>query len=522
MSSEINTAINKIREAVANGVGGPELLALIEETARAADVPQITLEKFAKAEQERAAAVAAIDDAAAGWQDEVHRRAAASALQVGDLLPAPVAGAVERLTRYLPSDPLASVLLVLTAFSGSLRVGNTICVNPAAGYIQPLMLFGGIVATSGQKKSPVFRALVSEAIKDVIAAVRADHRQRVQDWNAAAKKAEEDGTDPPPKPGPEPRVRATGFTGEALAHQLAVNEETGTGLVITIDELDQLFAGENQYRGGRGGDEHQLLELWDGTGQEILRIGAEVQRRFDRCHISIIGCIQPDVLRGRAGSGDPRGKWARFIWAPIPRREAPLPLDYEDDGYVDALRTLQKTYLCGYRYEPKQYRLDREGIVVFRDYELRCQQEALKAPRAAIEALISKAAGKVARIAGILHVLNKVSGEATGDVVPAATVQKAIEMVDVLNQWVILQQDQVSHADAVDAGALLERIHRLSVSANRAVPAREVIPRLSKKQRVGVDVEVVKSAMRKLAELGRGQVILTDQGAYTYLAAEAA
>ena len=107
--------------------------------------------------------------------------------------------------------------------------------------------------------------------------------------------------------------------------QLAANEQKALGLLVAMDELDGLFASENAYRGGRGADEQILLETYDGNGQEILRVRDDVERRFDCCHVSIVGGIEPEVLAARVSEGDPRGKWARFCWAPIPRRVFPAP-----------------------------------------------------------------------------------------------------------------------------------------------------------------------------------------------------
>ncbi len=261
------------------------------------------------------------------------------------------------------------------------------------------------------KKSPLFRALVRNPVRQVVQEIRTAYRLDLEQWEALNSNQAESGSPPIPKPR-EGRAITTGYTTEALMGQLAANEQKALGLLVAMDELDGLFASENAYRGGRGADEQILLETYDGNGQEILRVRDDVERRFDRCHVSIVGGIQPEVLAARV-SGDPRGKWARPAGHRSPAGSVPCPCD-GDGGFQAAAEALAAVYLQGHRITPEIYRLDPTGRERFRAYEERCQREALDASSGAVRALRSKAAGKVARIAGVLHVLAIVCDEACG------------------------------------------------------------------------------------------------------------
>jgi hypothetical protein len=510
-------AIAALQQAMANGLGEVELQGLIQELSERHDTSPLSLQRVAQAERDRLGASVEMEAARKAIEAERDRQELAANLRLCDLLPTRAAKAAEALTRYLPADPLASTLLVLGGFSGVLRLGSRINAYPATNFVEPLCLFAGIVATSGQKKSPLFRALVRNPVRQVVQEIRAAYRQELEKWEALNSKQAESGSPPIPKPR-EGRAVTTGYTTEALMGQLAANEQNALGLLVAMDELDGLFASENAYRGGRGADEQILLETYDGNGQEILRVRDDVERRFERCHVSIVGGIQPEVLSARVSEGDPRGKWARFCWAPIPRRVCPLPPCDGDGGFQAAAEELAAVYLQGHRISPETYRLDPTGRERFRAYEEQCQRDALDAPTGAVRALRSKAAGKVARIAGVLHVLAIACDEAFGPVVDAALIDQAILLVDFLDGWAAGIHQRTAGGDGSTADGLMRKVHQLSSASRAPITSREVWHRLSKAQRKATDCALIETAMAQLAHLGVGEVTVSERGAHAYRA----
>lgn len=79
----------------------------------------------------------------------------------------------------------------------------------------------------------------------------------------------------------------------ALLHEL---DKRGLSVLVLRDELSGLFGAMNAYRSGKGADEQQLLELFDGHAFTSLRVTAG-DRSYERCQVSIYGAIQPGVLR---------------------------------------------------------------------------------------------------------------------------------------------------------------------------------------------------------------------------------
>ena len=75
-----------------------------------------------------------------------------------------------------------------------------------------------------------------------------------------------------PRPTPL-ELRINDYTGEALVVALKKSDEQSRAILIQRDEIKAIFSNLNAYRSGRGSDEQQLLELYDGTPYRSLRIG---------------------------------------------------------------------------------------------------------------------------------------------------------------------------------------------------------------------------------------------------------
>jgi hypothetical protein len=144
-----------------------------------------------------------------------------------------------------------------------------------------------------------------------------------------------------------------------------------------------LFGGLNAYRKGRGGDEEQLLEAYDGGGHSSLRVSAEGGGRFyERAQLSIFGGIQPAVLRGLVGTGeDASGLWARFAFAPVPDRVVPLPADdSEEEATISqqAAQHLAEVAHDLFRLPRVVLTLADDARAILFDYETRCSARDLR------------------------------------------------------------------------------------------------------------------------------------------------
>jgi hypothetical protein len=216
------------------------------------------------------------------------------------------------------------------------------------------MLWCGLVADSGDLKSPIMRAVLwpTKAIQDELMreygeAKRlyeqqlAEHEQQLAEW----KKGKQTGERPQPPEKPiARRIWTADVTVEAAASTLAT-DPAARGIVIISDELVGWLGSFDRYKGGRG-DEGFFLSGHGGDSFIADRkTGDRPVIHARRVAISIIGGIQP----GRAvaefnAARRASGLVPRFIIAMPPRRPVewteaePSPLTA--DSYAGLVRRL--------------------------------------------------------------------------------------------------------------------------------------------------------------------------------------
>jgi CRISPR-associated protein Cmr3 len=508
----------RLREAVSEGMGGADLAALVAELATASEQGSISVQRLADAirtEQLQAVAVAAEAQQIAAERD---RQEIGQLLSAHYLLPAGIAAAIETRARYLPCDGPSAVLPFLATVAGLVKLGTEVEGSAPAGYSVPVNLFACLVGRSGAKKSPVGRLLVEAPTADLRAELaRANQRDR-EAWEEQCRDLKK-GDAKPPAPHPK-RLSVSDFTAEALAAQLQTQEAAGLGLLVHRDELSGLFGSLNAYRGGRGADEQQLLELFDGSGLSSLRIVGD--RHYSRSQVSIWGSTQPEVLRQLVADGDASGLWARFLFVPLPERAVPLPLATSAAEVAEveaAAATLANACRAVYRLPRQTYRLAPAAAERFAHYELNRQRAALGATIGAQSALYGKSAGKVLRLAGVLHLLQIAAGElAASSEIEPGTIERAAALVDHLDAWALSLHAEVA---AGGVGQAMRTVHRAAEAAAEAIRWKDLAVRLSAKQRKEIDAATFKEAAAALAAGGYGEVEAGKRGAISYRATRA-
>jgi hypothetical protein len=505
----------RLREAISEGMGGADLAALVAELAAASEQGSFDVQRMADAIRAEQLQVVAVAAEAQQIEAERDRQEIGELLNAGYLLPPSIAAAIETRSRYLPCCGPSAVLPFLATVAGLVKLGTEVEGSAVAGYRVPINLFACLVGRSGAKKSPIGRLLVEAPTTDLRADLaRANQRER-EAWEQECremKKGEAKPTAPNPK-----RLSVSDFTGEALAAQLQTQEAAGLGLLVHRDELSGLFGSLNAYRGGRGADEQQLLELFDGSGLSSLRIVGD--RHYSRSQLSIWGSTQPDVLRQLVADGDASGLWARFLFVPLPERAIPLPMSTsaaEAEEVEAAAQTLANTCSTVYRLQPQTYRLAPAAAERFAHYELNRQQAALRATIGAQSALYGKSAGKVLRVAGVLHLLRIATGEASsGALIEQATIEQAAALVDLLDAWALGLHAEVA---AGGAGQLMRTVHRVAEAVAGPIRWKELSVKLSAKGRKETDAAAFAEAARALAAAGYGEVETGKRGAISYRA----
>jgi len=513
--------ITEVRErltyAVDQGASRQDLEALRLELAAASDINPASLRDLLRSIEQEQEADQSIASEVATIQAEVDRQGISRELTLDRILPPSIANALQVRCKALPVDDVAAAMTYLVTISGVVKLGTEVVASHAADYRVPLNLYGCLVARSGAKKSPVSRLLVSAPTHQIRIDLARQHARAMADWDDACRGMK--ASDRPPEP-QAAHLSISDTTAEALAAQLQVQEARGLGLLLHRDELAGLFGSLNAYRSGKGGDEEQLLEAYDGSGFRSLRVAATGGGRFyERCHLSIWGTIQPAVLKALVADGDASGLWARFMFVPLPERVVPIAESEtieEQQQSQAAAAVLAATCQAIYRMPRTSLELSPEARTSFVRYEQTCQGEALRASIPAQGALFGKSAGKALRIAALLQLLQLAAPDGEhSEEITSDSMGWAILLTDQLNAWTL-----GLHADVAGGGAndLMRLVHRIAMASGRAIGWRDVAVRLSKAQRREVDSAAVAKAFDALGGIGVGLAERTARGAASYRA----
>ena len=364
-----------------------------------------------------------LSDAAVG----LHPKTGRNAFTLHQLLPPDLADAAAEVTRELPSDPLTTSLMLLCGYSGLLKIGTRIQSNHR--YSVPCNLFVALVGKSGQQKTPLLRALITDPATEIRRDAREAFLREKENWKQACQGLPKSERPDPPKP---LFPHLLDYTPESLAIQLELHEARGLGLLLMRDEIAGLLQSlEADSKRGRGTGEAQLLELFDGTGATSIRVGAEA-RQFECCHVSLVGNIQPTKLRQLINGDDCTGKFARFLFCElpgtIPRLNDHDPTAAEQQRFNEAQRVLAAKAEWMYRQPPRTIKLNQEARTGFHRWWKRHQEESL-APTTnpVVSAMLGKTSAHALRLAGMLHLVRS-----TDERVAHATMETAMAIVDQL------------------------------------------------------------------------------------------
>jgi hypothetical protein len=511
---------DRLREAVAAHQSPTELELLLGDLVDAAELhPQELRQLLAAVRLEEEQRDVLLQEASA-LEEDLARHQARAPITLDRLFPLPLADALKRITEYLPYCDHVVATAYLAGISGLVKLGTTICGNPYTDFVTPANLYVATVGRSGQKKTPLEKLLVRRPAHELKREMAAANTRAMEAWREQCRGCKTK-DDRPPMP-VAIYLQIQDYTGEAFVQQLQELDKRGLSVLVLRDELSGLFGSMNAYRSGRGSDEQQLLELFDGQAYTSLRVSAG-DRSYDRCQVSIYGAIQPGVLRELIKGGDPSGKWARFLFSPLPENTVPLPTLISDEGVAavnGANQALQAYARRIYTMPAHHYQLDLEAIEAFSVYEYNKQIQAQQARLDAQGALYGKSAGKVLRVAVLLHLLELAVLNEQGEVeVPVATLQRAIELVDAMDDWALGFHEQAAAGDEEGGvSSLMRRIHTLARKARSAVTWGQLRQQMNAKEKKGTNAGLAEQAMQALAELGVGEVSEGPRGGLLYRA----
>lgn len=500
----------RLQEAHRQGIAGAELEVLISNLH--ADLHPLQLKELSKAAAAAVERERQLEQEAARLAAEADRQEIAGGITLDSLLPQATADAISSRCRAMPYSPLLLAVTFLTTIAGLTKQGTKVNGNPATRFTVPTNLFTAAVACSGRKKTPLITALVNEPTEVIRQELTKDFARAMADWKEGCKGVKKDDRPLPPQPA---HAVVNDYTGERLAVLLQEHDRRGLAVLVLRDELSGLFGSLNQYRGGRGADEQLLLELFDGGAYTSLRVKGD--RAYSRSHVAIFGNIQPAILSQLIGGADPSGKWARFLFCELPETVAELPTvvsPEQEAAIAAAAQHLQDIAMAVYTLPPAEYRLEPAAIAHFARFELQQQQQNLTANLDTVKALHGKAAGKVLRVAGLLHILQRVAEPAMPEphIIPLVTLQNAILLVEVLNQWAIGFHAEAAAAAVGGIDNMMRRVHNASANADKQwVSWRDFSRCLSPKQRERIDRIAFEQVVHRLAGSNRQTTDKTDK-----------
>ena len=511
---------DQLQECLEAGLSTGQMATEVVRIAAEAEVYPATVEKLLaglRADEQDAEDAADIADL---FQQVSAAEQAINAIRLQDYLPPKLTAALQTFQRGIPYTDTTLLMAQLVQVSATLKLGTRINGNPFTDWEVPLNLYGIDVGPSGARKSPLVKALFTKPAEQIRAEINQLNSQRFEAWE---KECSERKQNKPPKP--IPLVHSTNeYTGEALAERLALHEIHKYPMLVLRDEIAALFDSFGKYKqGGKGtgGDEQQLLEIFDGDGFNSLRIGGG--RGYDKCHVSLYGGIQDDVLRRLIASGDANGKWARCIFVPLPEMtyqlSRPTEADRVDRGMAEFDLKQLSTDL--FKQSPRVFELDGDGIDMLLQYDHLCQRQRDEASINAVKALKNKSPGKALRIAGLLHVLRcHELGKFTIDV-PCDRLGEAIALVDALDAWAA-SFHATAALSAANAHAvanrehLLQRIHDIATKAKGTVPWTAIRRNLKSTEKKGITAAMAKVMLQTLHDRACGQLSTGKRGGLSY------
>jgi hypothetical protein len=395
-----------------------------------------------------------------------------------------------------------SLLTIMLPTSASLLNPQTrVVVKESIDFLEPLIVYAGIVSESGNRKSPIFK-IVTKALRKLQNEEDARYNQahlEYQEQLRAWKKTKPEERDESPEPPPPPReFYLDNFTSEALDR--VKNQQPQHGILIRKDELSGLFNSYNTYRGGRGSDREGILSGWNGDGIKVNRAnGSRLSLSQDAS--SIAGAIQPDKLRRIMGNLlDEQGEWARFLWFLAPVKAFRLP---QGDTKFELGDLLEGIYRKLDRLSPTQYRFSPEGQQIYEDYHWLLERRKLAEPRQGMRSAIAKMQGYCARFAGLLHILWEVAaGQEPGQTIPSERVEAATALAEFY-----LGQVRLIHSDGeANSGELNLLLKKLLEKARQLNGITARVAKQSIKALKDTTPQKVREYLNELVVMGYGVI----------------
>ncbi len=430
-------------------------------------------------------------------------------LTLNKYLPPSIAEPITRVANWMEAPTAAFLVPLLAAIASCCDPRTRVIVKESINFIEPAIIYGGIVTESGQRKSPILNAIL-DGIKELQAeedaryrTEKANYEAEYQSWMAKKDSmTEEEWKNAQPTP---PVPLREFFIDKATVEAIdkIKGEQPDTAFLWIKDELSGLFGSYGAYKKGKGEDKESVLSSWNGRGiKKNLKGGERVSIPYDA--MSIIGAIQEATLQKLMGNfDDNQGEWGRFLWALIPLKALRLP---EHDTLFQ-LVFLKSLYQKARALEPQKYRFAFDAQALYDNYHWKLEQRRVAHSQPGMRAAISKMEGYTARLALVLHLIWELeAGNTTPSLyIPRERVEAAIELAEFF-----LSQVTLIHSEGAAAlgeggltprlSAILNKLHQFGELTARKLQAAISWLRKEKPRKI-------RDYLIELAKLGYGKLV---------------
>ena len=446
-----------------------------------------------------------------------------SSLNLNLYLPESIAEPITKVANWMEAPTAAYLVVLLSALASCCDPRTRIIVKESINFIEPAIIYGGIVTESGQRKSPILNAIL-DGVKQLQAEEEeryqfalADYDREYQAWQ----RQKDTLTDSqwkdsePTAPNPLKEFFIDKTTIEAIDR--IKGEQPDTAFLWIKDELSGLFSSYGAYKKGKGDDRESVLSSWNGRGiKKNLKGGERVFVPYDA--MSIIGAIQDTTLQRLMGDlDDAQGEWGRFLWALIPLKALRLPRT--DTKFQ--LAFLKSLYQNIRSLAPQHYRFDAEAQHLYDNFHWQLEQRRVAHPQPGMRAAISKMEGYTARLALILHLIWELeAGNATPSIsIPSARVEAAISLAEFFLAQVTLIHSEGCAAKGMGGltprlNTILDKLERFGELTARKLQSAIFWLRKEKPDKIRQDlIELAKLGYGKLVGQGnRLKLVLSVEG----------
>jgi hypothetical protein len=326
-------------------------------------------------------------------------------------------------------------------------IGNTRTIRLKRTWAEPAIIWAAIVGKSGTSKTPAMQLATNPLVQkqqekfDQYDEDLATHKQAMLEYDKQLsqwkKKKGEKENKPPWKP--EEPVCIRYYTSDTTIEALAVLlHKQSDGLLVMRDELSGWLNGIGEYKAGKGSDKGHWLACWSGAPMIVDRkTGPDKMLHIDRASVSLVGGIQPEILRRAMGAEHLHdGLCARLLLA-MPQQRPVVWTDAVIDPFTEAgmgsifekLFTLEPAAQDGVE-EPFPLDLTSDAKTLWIDYYNQHRAEQLDLDDD-LSAAWSKLEAYAARFALLFQLCRWADGDGSDEHVDETSVEAGI----ILSDW---------------------------------------------------------------------------------------